>query len=157
MQIHDEVMKKLECMAYTCWHDACIGGVSHTLLLWAQTLQKMYTMEELRAAGVTTAHDHFSQSCNLQVACWLRVWGEQHYQHWGPPWSDGTKYRHRDSTADPHPHNHQWQREGLARSSHQGAGPHHRWSCETSPRMASGGGPGHHRCCPTQRGLAVQL
>ena len=53
-QIDDEVMKKLECMAYTCWCDACIGGYPIPFCCEPVTLQKMYTMEELRAAGIVT-------------------------------------------------------------------------------------------------------
>ena len=54
-QIHDEVMKKLECMAHTCWHDTHIGGYPIPFCCEPATLQKMYTMEELRAAGIVTA------------------------------------------------------------------------------------------------------
>ena len=46
-QIHDKVMKKLECMAYTCWHDACIGGYAIPFCCESMTPWKMYTMEEL--------------------------------------------------------------------------------------------------------------
>ena len=54
-QIHDEVMKKLECMAYACWHDAHIGRYPIPFCCEPATLRKMYTMEELRAAGVVMA------------------------------------------------------------------------------------------------------
>ena len=53
--IHDEVMKKLECMAHTRRHDACIGGYPIPFCCEPATLRKMYTMEELQAAGVVTA------------------------------------------------------------------------------------------------------
>ena len=55
MQIHDEVMKKLGCMAYARRCDACIGGYAIPFCCEPTTLQKMYTMEELQAAGVITA------------------------------------------------------------------------------------------------------
>ena len=46
-QIHDEVMKKLECMAYAHWHDAHISGYPIPHCCESATLWKMYTMEEL--------------------------------------------------------------------------------------------------------------
>ena len=46
-QIHNEVMKKLECMAYTRCHDAHIGGYPIPFCCESMTLWKMYTMEEL--------------------------------------------------------------------------------------------------------------
>ena len=55
MQIYDEVMKKLECMAYACRRNAHIGGYPIPFCCEPATLQKMYTMEELRAAYVITA------------------------------------------------------------------------------------------------------
>ena len=54
-RIHDEVMKKLECMAYAHRHNAHIGGYPIPFCCEPATLQKMYTMEELRAAGIVTA------------------------------------------------------------------------------------------------------
>ena len=54
-QIHDEVMKKLESIAHTRQHDACISGYPIPFCCEPATLRKMYTMEELRAAGVITA------------------------------------------------------------------------------------------------------
>ena len=53
-QIYDEVMKKLECMAYTHQRNAHIGGYPIPFCCESATLQKMYTMEELRAASVIT-------------------------------------------------------------------------------------------------------
>ena len=53
-QIHDEVMKKLECMAYAHWHDACISGYPISFCCESVTLWKMYTMEELPTAGNVT-------------------------------------------------------------------------------------------------------
>ena len=46
-QIHDEVMKKLECMAYVCWHDAHISGYPIPFCCEPVTLQKIYTLQEL--------------------------------------------------------------------------------------------------------------
>ena len=54
MQIYNEVMKKLECMAHTHRHYACIGGYPIPFCCEPATLHKMYTMEELLAAGVVT-------------------------------------------------------------------------------------------------------
>ena len=54
-QIHDEVMKKLECMAYAHRYDTCISGYPIPFCCKSVTLQKMYTMEELWAASVITA------------------------------------------------------------------------------------------------------
>ena len=54
-QIHDEVMKKLECMAHAWWCDARIGGYPISFCCEPATLWKMYTMEELWAAGIVTA------------------------------------------------------------------------------------------------------
>ena len=54
-QIHDEVMKKLECMAHAWWHDTGIGGYPIPFCCEPTTLHKMYTLEELRTAGVVTA------------------------------------------------------------------------------------------------------
>ena len=54
-QIHNEAMKKLESMAYTRWCDAHIGGYPIPFCCEPTTLKRMYTMEELQAAGVVTA------------------------------------------------------------------------------------------------------
>ena len=53
-QIHNEVMKKLGCMAYARWHDTHISGYPIPFCCEPTTLRKMYTMEELRAAGIVT-------------------------------------------------------------------------------------------------------
>ena len=53
-QIYDEVMKKLEHMAYTHWCDTCISGYPIPFCCEPATLRKMYTMEELRAASIVT-------------------------------------------------------------------------------------------------------
>ena len=54
-QIHDEVMKKLECMAYARQHDTYIGGYSIPFCCESVTLWKIYTLQELRAASVITS------------------------------------------------------------------------------------------------------
>ena len=54
MQIHDEIMKKLECMAHTRWRDACIGGYPIPFCCETATLTKMYTTEELHTTGIIT-------------------------------------------------------------------------------------------------------
>ena len=54
-QIHNEVMKKLECMAYTRWHDVHISRYPIPFCCEPTTLWKMYTMEELQAASIVTA------------------------------------------------------------------------------------------------------
>ena len=53
-QIHDEMLKKLECMAHAWQHDACIGGYPIPFCCETATLCKMYTMEELHVAGFIT-------------------------------------------------------------------------------------------------------
>ena len=54
-QIHNKVMKKLECMAQAQQCDAHIGGYPIPFCCETTTLHKMYTTEELRVAGVVTA------------------------------------------------------------------------------------------------------
>ena len=54
-QIHDEVMKKLECMAYAHRCNAHIGGYPIPFCCETVTLQKIYTLQDLRAAGVITS------------------------------------------------------------------------------------------------------
>ena len=53
-QIHDEVMKKLECMAHAWWCNAHIGGYPIPFCCEPATLCKMYTMEELQAVSIVT-------------------------------------------------------------------------------------------------------
>ena len=48
-------MKKLECMTYACWHNARIGGYPIPFCCETATLQKIYTLQELRAAGIITS------------------------------------------------------------------------------------------------------
>ena len=66
-QIHDKVMKKLECMAHAWQHDAYIGGYPIPFCCEPATLCKMYTMEELRAAGIVTA---MTTSANPVTSGW---------------------------------------------------------------------------------------
>ena len=54
-QIHDEILKKLESMAHTRRRDTKIGGYPIPYCCELETLQQMYTVEELWTAGVTTA------------------------------------------------------------------------------------------------------
>ena len=54
-QIHDEVMNKVECMAYARQCDTHIGGYPIPFCCETTTLHKMYTMEELQAAGIINA------------------------------------------------------------------------------------------------------
>ena len=53
-QIHDKVMKKLECMAHAQQCDAHIGGYPIPFCCEPNTLCKMYTLEELCAASIVT-------------------------------------------------------------------------------------------------------
>ena len=48
-------MKKLECMAHARRCDARISGYPIPFCCEPATLRKMYTLEELRAAGIVTA------------------------------------------------------------------------------------------------------
>ena len=54
-QIHNEILKKLESMAHARQQDTKIGGYPIPYCCELETLQQMYTAEELRTAGVTTA------------------------------------------------------------------------------------------------------
>ena len=54
-QIHDEVMKKLECMAHARRRDAHISGYPIPFCCEPAILCKMYTLEELQAASFVTA------------------------------------------------------------------------------------------------------
>ena len=54
MQMHDEIMKKLECMAHARQCDAHIGRYPIPFCCEPTTLHKMYTMEELCVDGVVT-------------------------------------------------------------------------------------------------------
>ena len=54
-QIHDEILKKLESMVHARRQDTKIGGYPIPYCFELETLQQMYTAEELQTAGVTTA------------------------------------------------------------------------------------------------------
>ena len=58
MQIHNEIMRKLECIAHVRWCDACMGGYPIPFCCEPTTLCKMYTMEELCVTGIVTATTH---------------------------------------------------------------------------------------------------
>ena len=53
-QIHDKVMKKLECMAHARWRDTHISEYPIPFCCKPATLCKMYTLEELQMAGIVT-------------------------------------------------------------------------------------------------------
>ena len=53
-QIHNEIIKKLECMAHTHQRNTCISGYPIPFCCEPATLYKMYTMEELCIAGIVT-------------------------------------------------------------------------------------------------------
>ena len=54
-QIHDEILKKLESMAHARRRDTKIGRYPIPYCCELETLQQMYTAEELQTASVTTA------------------------------------------------------------------------------------------------------
>ena len=51
-QIHDEILRKLECVAHACRHDACIGSYPFSFCCEIAMLCKMYTLEEHRIACI---------------------------------------------------------------------------------------------------------
>ena len=53
-QIHDKVMKKLECMAHARQHDTHISRYPIPFCCETATLHKMYTIEELCTASIVT-------------------------------------------------------------------------------------------------------
>ena len=67
-QIYDEILKKLESMAHTRRHDTKIGGYPIPYCCDLETLQQMYTVEELRTAGVTTALSTPANHLNVRPA-----------------------------------------------------------------------------------------
>ena len=52
-QIHDKILRKLECMAHARWCDARIGSYPIPFCCEIAILCKMYTLEELRVTGIT--------------------------------------------------------------------------------------------------------
>ena len=67
-QIHDEILKKLESMAHACRRDTKIGGYPIPYCCELETLQQMYTAEELRIASVTTALSTPANRQNMRPA-----------------------------------------------------------------------------------------
>ena len=67
-QIHDEILKKLESMAYACRHDTKIGGYPIPYCCELEMLQQMYAAEELWTAGVTTALSTPANHLNVRLA-----------------------------------------------------------------------------------------
>ena len=67
-QIHDEILKKLESMVHACRHDTKIGGYPIPYCCELEMLQQMYTAEELRTAGVTTALSTPANCPNMRPA-----------------------------------------------------------------------------------------
>ena len=67
-QIHDEILKKLESMVHTCRRDTKIGGYPIPYCCELEMLQQMYTAEELRTAGVTTALSTLANCPNVRLA-----------------------------------------------------------------------------------------
>ena len=67
-QIQDEILKKLESMAHACQQDTKIGGYPIPYCGKLETLQQMYTAEELRTAGVTTTLSTPANHPNVRLA-----------------------------------------------------------------------------------------
>ena len=67
-QIHDKILKKLECMAHAQWRDTRIGSYLIPFCCKTATLCMMYTMEGLRITGIITT------STNLE--------GSHHWTGW---------------------------------------------------------------------------
>ena len=67
-QIHDEILKKLKSMAHTRQRDTKISGYPIPYCCELETLQQMYTAEELRIAGVTTTLSSLANHPNVRPA-----------------------------------------------------------------------------------------
>ena len=67
-QIHDEILKKLESMVHAPQCDTKIGGYPIPYCCELQTLQQMYTAEELQTASVTTALSTPANHPNMGLA-----------------------------------------------------------------------------------------
>ena len=67
-QIHDEILKKMESMVHACQQDTKIGGYPIPYCCKLETLQQMYTAEELQTAGVTTALSILANCTNVKLA-----------------------------------------------------------------------------------------
>ena len=77
-QIHDEILKKLESMAHARRRDTKIGRYPIPYCCELETLQQMYTAEELQTAGVTTAL-HSGQPPERETSQ-LGIGGERHHR-----------------------------------------------------------------------------
>ena len=67
-QIHDEILKKLESMVHAHWQDTKISRYPIPYCCKLETLQQMYTAEELQTAGVTTALSTPANCLNVKLA-----------------------------------------------------------------------------------------
>ena len=67
-QIHDEILKKLESMAHARRRDTKISGYPIPYCCKLETLQQMYTAEELQTAGVTTTLSTPANRPNMRPA-----------------------------------------------------------------------------------------
>ena len=67
-QKHDEILKKLESMVHARWRDTKIGGYPIPYCCELETLQQMYTVEELRTASVTTTLSTPANCPNMKPA-----------------------------------------------------------------------------------------
>ena len=67
-QIHDEILKKLESMVHAHRRDTKIGGYPIPYCCELETLQQMYTVEELQTASVTTALSTPANHPNMRPA-----------------------------------------------------------------------------------------
>ena len=67
-QINDEILKKLESMAHARRRDIKIGGYPIPYCCELETLQQMYTAEELQTAGVTTTLSTPANHLNVRPA-----------------------------------------------------------------------------------------
>ena len=67
-QIHDEILKKLESMMHAHRRDTKIGRYPIPYCCELETLQQMYTAEELQTAGVTTALSTPANRPNVRLA-----------------------------------------------------------------------------------------
>ena len=67
-QIHDEILKKLESMVHALRRDTKIGRYPIPYCCELETLQQMYTAEELWTAGVTTTLSTLANHPNVRMS-----------------------------------------------------------------------------------------
>ena len=67
-QIHDEILKKLESMVHIRWQDTKISRYPIPYCCELETLQQMYTVEELWIASVTTTLPTLANCPNVRPA-----------------------------------------------------------------------------------------